>query len=514
LGGLDDTFRTDWRDDVAGISLGMLREALQDANQFYVKPVEFREMLLGGIDAVSAVATTPGLERAFPALQDEAANERLLTYLKDKRKSIAEASPESVGSRQLVDLLNGLRMINSQTIQLEEEVLVSEFADGALATLDPFSNMIWPSQLAEFTKGTQGEFVGVGIQIRSEDNGDLLVVSPLPDSPAYEAGIQPSDIITHINGKSAKGISDTQAVTAITGEPGTKVTLTIKSVDGTVEDHDLARRQINVTSVKGWKQLPGGKWDYFVDPEEKIGYLRMTNFQKSTADELHAAIDEIKSQGSRAVILDLRYNPGGLLQSAVDVSDAFLGNAVVVSTRGDRPTEVVPSSVHRAKTDRNDLSLPLVVLVNEYSASASEIVSGALKDHERAMIVGKRTFGKGSVQMLYRLRTARGMPEALLKLTTAHYYLPSGKNIHKDELDTEWGVDPDVPVEMTPQQMRDAISARQALDVLREDGSTAEVTLAEEIGPVSAENALLDSDAQLSAAILLLRMELAGESVM
>lgn len=512
--GMDETFRTDWRDAVEGINLGMLREALQDANQFYVKPVEFREMLLGGIDAITAVATTRGLERAFPALEDEAAKERLLTYLKDKRQSLAESAPESVGSRQLSDLLTGLRMINSQTIQLEEEVLVSEFADGALATLDPFSNMIWPSQLAEFTKGTQGEFVGVGIQIRAEENGDLLVVSPLPDSPAYEAGIQPNDVITHINGRSAKGITDTQAVTAITGEPGTKVTLTIKSVDGTVEDHELARRQINVTSVKGWKQLPGGKWDYFVDPGERIAYLRLTNFQKSTSEELRAAIDQMERQGSRGVILDLRYNPGGLLQSAVDVSDAFLGNAVIVSTRGDRPTEVIPSSVHRAKTDRDDLSLPLVVLVNEYSASASEIVSGALKDHERALIVGKRTFGKGSVQMLYRLRTARGMPEALLKLTTAYYYLPNGKNIHKEELDTEWGVDPDVPVEMTPQQMRDAISARQALDVLREDGSNPEVTLAEDVGPVNAERALLDSDAQLSAAILLLRMELAGEGVL
>ncbi len=506
---LDESFRTDWHDAVQGITRGMLRDALVDAQRYYVEPVAYRDMLVGGFDALVALAETPGLERAFPTLNERDARDKFVAAMQAARKTLADAAPGRIDDGELNRLLMAVAVANSQTLRLQEEVIVSEFADGALGTLDPFSSMIWPSQLAEFTKGTQGEFVGVGIQIRSEENGDLLVVSPLPDSPAYEAGVQPSDVITHIDGKSAKGLNDSQAVNFITGKPNTPVTLTIRSVDGTVKDYTLLRRKINVVSVKGWKQLPGGKWDYFVDPEEKIAYLRLTNFQKSTGDELAAAVNQLQREGARGVILDLRYNPGGLLQSAVEVSDQFLDGGLIVRTKGDREVEVTPQAIHHARAQRSDVKLPLVVLVNEYSASASEIVGGALKDHERGLVVGTRTFGKGSVQMLYMIGADS---KAVLKLTTAHYYLPSGKNIHKDEFDTEWGVDPDVPVEMTPQQMRDSITARQALDVLREDGTTAQTKIDDKL--VDAETALLDIDAQLSAALLLLRMQLAGESVM
>lgn len=506
---LDESFRSDWHDAVRGISRGMLRDALVDAQQYYVQPVGYRDMLVGGYDALIAVATTPGLERAFPTLADASARTKFVAEMTAQREQVAPSDASKIDKSELNRLLSAASVTNAQTIKLQDEVLISEFADGALAKLDPFTNMIWPSQLAEFTKGTQGEFVGVGIQIRSEDNGDLLVVSPLPDSPAYEAGVQPNDVITHIDGKSAKGLSDSQAVTVITGRPNSPVTLTIRNVDGVVKDYTLLRRKINVVSVKGWKQLPAGKWDYFVDPVEKIAYLRLTNFQKTTADELALAVQQLAREGAKGVILDLRYNPGGLLQSAVEVSDQFLGDGLIVRTKADRPVEVTKQAVHHAKSQKTDIALPLVVLVNEYSASASEIVGGALKDHNRALVVGTRTFGKGSVQMLYLLG---GDDKACLKLTTAHYYLPSGRNIHKDEFDTEWGVDPDVAVEMTPQQMREAITARQALDVLRDKGGKAQVKVADKL--VDAESALLDTDAQLSAALLLMRMELAGEGVM
>ena len=501
---LDESFRTDWHDAVRGITRGMLRDGLLDAQQYYVQPVVLRDMLVGGFDGLTALASTPGLERAFPALSDPAARDAFLAEMKTQRAGIATREGD-IDRGELTRILSALSVANQKTLKFQEEVLVSEFADGALATLDPFTNMIWPSQIAEFTKGTQGEFVGVGIQIRSEDNGDLRVVSPLPDSPAYEAGIQPNDVITHIDGKNAKGLSDSQAVNVITGKPNTPVTLTIRNVDGGVKDYTLLRRKINVVSVKGWKQLPGGKWDFFVDPEQKIAYLRMTNFQKSTADELLLALRELARQGARGVILDLRYNPGGLLQSAVEVTDQFLGDGLIVRTKADRAVEVTPQAVHHAKEQRSDVDLPLVVLLNEYSASASEIVGGALKDHKRALVVGTRTFGKGSVQMLYLLGADN---KACLKLTTAHYYLPSGRNIHKDDLDTEWGVDPDVVVEMIPQQMRDAITARQALDVLREQQRQAQVEIDEKM--VDAETALLDADAQLAAALLLMRMQLIG----
>ena len=524
--GLDESFKTDWHNALEGITMTMLRNALDDAREGYVRPVELKAMLLGGIEALRAVATTPGLERAFPSLEDEAAVDAFLAELDKQRDQVEASEAEAIDRAATANLLRAVAVANDRGLDLPEAVLVSEFADGALGELDPFTSMIWPSQVAEFKKGTQGEFVGVGIQIRSEDTGELRVVSPLPGGPAEESGIRYGDVITHIDGKSANGISDAQAVEVITGQPGTEVTLTVRSVDGSVGDHTLVRRQINVSSVKGWLQNldqggddgAGGGWQYLIDPVAGVGYVRINNFQATTADELGRALDALRREGARAIILDLRYNPGGLLQSAVEVADRFVAGGKVVSTRGERPG-ARESSLRAGRQAGDVLGVPMVVLVNEYSASASEIVSGALKDLGRALVVGKRTFGKGSVQMLYRLG-GRGGDEAWLKLTTSHYYLPSGKNIHKEEFDTEWGVEPDVPVEMTPKQMLDAQLARQSLDVIRDDGTTATVKRPAEDGAegeeieVDAREALLETDAQLSAALLLLRMQLAGEAVM
>jgi carboxyl-terminal processing protease len=215
------------------------------------------------------------------------------------------------------------------------------------------------------------------------------------------------------------------------------------------------------------------------------------------------------------MILDLRYNPGGLLAAATEVSDKFLHDGVIVSTKPDRATPN-PDTIASAQPDDNEITMPMVVLVNQYSASASEIVSGALKDHERAKIVGERTFGKGSVQMLFPL-AARS---AYLKLTTSHYYLPNGKCIHREENSTEWGVDPNLSIDMTPEQMRAAIDARQELDVLRDVDSPAvtkdeQAKLQENAKDIKdavakATKDPMTSDPQLSAALLILRMQLAG----
>ncbi len=310
---------------------------------------------------------------------------------------------------------------------MPEEVFVSEFADGAFATLDPFSTMIWPYDVEDFQKTTQGEFGGVGIQIQNDDQQNLKVASPLEDTPAYRAGIKAGDIITHINGKNAKGISLDRAVKTITGPPGTTVTLTIRATDGTVKDYIVTREIIKVDSVKGYSHRPGGGWDYFVDPDQKIAYIRLTNFTKTSADDLEKALQDIKSQGAKALVFDLRYNPGGLLQAATEIVNKFVREGVIVSTHADRDTPN-PPTVANASPDGFDTDMPMAVLVNQYSASASEIVSGALKDHRRAMIVGERTFGKGSVQMLFPLDSRK----AYLKLTTSHYYLPNaGASIAK-----------------------------------------------------------------------------------
>ena len=509
---LSDNLRVDWHETLRGVQMEMLWEALVDADQNYYRGISYKDMAAGGIRGLRAVLTTKGLDKAFPKLADADRRNEFLTAL-DKAAADNQNAQPNREQDTLRTTLTRLQTVNRDTVNLPSEVLVSEFADGAFEKLDPFTSMIWPSDLEEFNKTTQGKFSGVGIQIQSDEDGSLRVVSPLEDTPAFKAGIKAGDIVTQIDGKSAKGISINQAVRIITGPPHTIVKLTVKSPDGTIKEYPIRRETIHVVSVKGYVHRPGGGWDYVVDQQQKIGYMRITNFTADTAAELNSALETMKLQHVRGVIMDLRYNPGGLLTAATDVVDKFLDHGVIVSTRPDRETGNQPT-IAMAKPDPDDSTLPLVVLVNQYSASASEIVSGALKDDHRATIVGERTFGKGSVQMLFPLADR----SAYLKLTTSHYYLPSGRCIHREENSKEWGVDPDVTVEMTPDQMRAAIDARQDLDVLRDvspaGGEQPKLNdTAKTANPkegAAPKKDLLSSDPQLSAALLLLRLQLTG----
>jgi carboxyl-terminal processing protease len=518
-----DAFRLDWREQLRGIRLTMLQEAIVDARTNYYRDIRYRELMIGGIKGLQTLATTRGLESSFPQLADDARREAFIRGLEVELAKVNRVAEENE-QRMVRTLLMQLQELNGRTIGIPEEVWVSEFADGAFGELDPFTSMIWPNDLEEFARSTQGEFSGVGIQIQSDEDGSLRVVSPLEDTPAFRAGIKAGDIITHIDGRNAKGITLNQAVRSITGPVGTNVTLMIRSPDGESSEFTITRETIKVASVKGWRyRNGGGGWDYLIDNDQKIGYVRMTNFTRTTVQDLDRAVQDMKRAGARAMILDLRYNPGGLLTSATEVADRFLTHGDIVSTKAAR--ERAPNQETRALANRShdEIDLPTIVLVNQYSASASEIVSGALKDQKRAMVVGERTFGKGSVQMLFPLARIAGQPTAYLKLTTSHYYLPSGRNIHRKETSTEWGVDPDIIIEMTPEQMRAAIDARQDLDILRDiEAPPAEseqqklddiaTAVEEAVDEATAEKSAdpLESDPQLSAALLLLRLQLAG----
>jgi carboxyl-terminal processing protease len=517
---VNDSFKVDWHETLRGVKPEMLTEALMDADNNYYRGITYKDMALGGFNGLQAVVSTKGLEKAFPGLGDA---DRRAEFSRAIARAI-EMNQRTIPATEQATLrmtLQNVRRANRDTVQIPDEVITSEFADGAFEKLDPFTSMIWPSDLEEFNKATQGKFSGVGVQIQTDDDGSLRVVTPLEDTPAYKAGIKAGDVITHIDGKSAKHITVNQAVRTITGPPDTTVKLTVKSPDGKSKDYTLKRETIHVASVKGYSHKPGGGWDYMVDPVNKIGYIRITNFTADTSAELNSAIDTMKLQKVKGLIMDLRYNPGGLLTAATDVADKFLDRGVIVSTRPDRDTGNQPTAA-MAKPDPDDCDLPLVVLVNQYSASASEIVSGALKennqgDHQRAIIVGERTFGKGSVQMLFPLADR----SAYLKLTTSHYYLPLGKCIHREENSKEWGVEPNVTVTMTPDQMRAAIDAREELDVLRDasPGAGEQPKLqqkadAAEVKPEGTpKKGLLASDPQMSAALLLLRLQLADAGV-
>jgi len=491
---------TDWHDMIKGIQFDMLYNALELAAQEYYRDVTLQNLLQGGLSGLETVVTTDGLEDAFPGLKDPDQRKKFVNDLEEWKARAQVAGADDAG-RVVVEALTDLREVNAKTIKLPEEVFVSEFADGAFSKLDLFTTVIWPYDAPELEKTTEGQFSGVGIQIEADENSNIVVVQPLPDTPASRAGVRPGDVIAKINGKTAKGLTPDGAVKIITGPTGTSVTLTMRSLNGSVKDYVLRREVIKVASVKGCTPKPDGDWNYMLDSDQRIGYVRLTGFSKSTGEDLRRALEELKSQQARAIILDLRDNPGGLLDTAKKVVNEFIDHGVIVSTHADRPTSNPPSEMD---ADAQDLltTVPLLVLVNQYSASASEIVSGALKDWHRGLIVGQRTFGKGSVQMLFPLDSKR---DAYLKLTTSHYYLPSGRCIHREENSTTWGVDPDVSIEMTPMQMRDRNLARMQLDVL--DGAVFEG------GVPTTRPTLQDAlkvDPQLSAALLILRLQLAA----
>ncbi len=338
---------------------------------------------------------------------------------------------------------------------------------GMLSKLDPHSTYIGPKELDRFKTSVENEFGGIGVTVTVAE-GLITVATPLFGTPAYRAGLRAGDAIVEIDGKSARGISIDEAIARVKGPVGTTVKLTIQHAGGDSETVDVERAVVRVESVLGERRNPDDTWNYWLDEEQKLGYIRVVNFGRHTADELRSALGELQRDGLRGLILDLRFNPGGLLSAAIEVSDLFLTKGRIVSTAG-RSTRERKWEAHEAGTFDG---FPLVVLVNRQSASASEIVAAALQDHGRAAIAGQRTWGKGSVQNVIELEDGK----SALKLTTAGYLRPSGANIHRFPGAAEsdaWGVRPDSGLEVIlsdeeiaayrdERQRRDAIATRAA----------------------------------------------------
>jgi carboxyl-terminal processing protease len=318
---------------------------------------------------------------------------------------------------------------------LTYHTLVDTALKGMIDSLDPHSEFMDPEEYQELQSDTEGEFGGLGLVVTMKDNY-VTVVTPMDDTPGLRAGILAGDRIVKINGQSADKMSLPDAVKRLRGKPGTQVSVTIqRPSSGITKDLTLTRAIINVDMVKdinGKKDFPLGS--------DKIGYIRITSFGDNTSDELEDALKKLRGQGMQALIIDLRENPGGLLDEAVGVCSKFLPRGqLVVTTEGRDPDE---SSTRRANGHGDELKgMPIVVMVNLGSASASEIVTGCLQDLHRAVILGEKTFGKGSVQSIFPLDDG-----SALKLTTAKYYTPSHKVIH------EHGITPDVIVPMTDEQ--------------------------------------------------------------
>lgn len=346
----------------------------------------------------------------------------------------------------------------------DRDRMLNEAIAGMLESLgDPYSEFIPAEAIAEFDKQTRGQYVGIGASVQTED-GVLLIVSPLEDSPAYRAGLQAGDRVVAIDGESNFGLTVYENIDLLTGEPGTEVTLTIERGEERF-DVTLERQRIVTRTVKGVHRKAGGEsaeWDYWIDPESRIAYIRLTQFQESSGREVREALEALTEAGLSGLIFDLRFNSGGAVNAAIEISDMFLDSGVIFSTRGRAHEE----QVVRARRGDTLGDFPVIVLVNRQSASASEIVAGALKENDRAVALGERSFGKGLVQAVKPLPSGAG----LLKLTEQHYYLPNGRNIHRTEDSTVWGVDPSEGfyVPMTDDEYVAMLEVRREEEIIRD----------------------------------------------
>jgi carboxyl-terminal processing protease len=455
-----------WREYLAGIEWRMATDALFKIRNYYVTKPDFRELAIAGLEQLVMLAESPALREVFPSLNNKHDRNQFIDRINEHIRQVRRA--KEVPQGDVSDRFRRALDINMVTVELPESLLVSEFMSAAMDTLDDFSTVIWPVEFKEFDKHTKGKFIGVGISIARVE-GEITVMTPLEDSPAYYAGILADDVIIKVNGEDIKNLSLTQAVEVITGPIGTTVTLTIRrNVDGVDQEIDfhLKRSEIVIQSVKGFQRDPENpqRWDFMLDAEMGIGYIRVGQFADNTVAHLYRTVEELRDRaGLKTLILDLRFNPGGLLTSAVQMSELFLDKGErIVSTKGERMREWPIDAERRGPF----FDLPLVVLINGQSASASEIVSGALQDHGRATIIGERTFGKFSVQNLMQLSGT----DAHLKLTTAAYYLPSGRSLHHDDDATEWGVDPDIDVPLVTKELLKVLALRRRADVLVKPG--------------------------------------------
>lgn len=320
--------------------------------------------------------------------------------------------------------------------EIEDQALIDAALRGMADALgDPNTQYFSKHELEAFNEHVEGHFTGIGAYVGEQD-GYLLIINPFDDSPAIKAGLLPGDLVLEIDGQDIKGMSvSEEIVPMLKGKAGTTVDVRVRHPDGEEIEVTITRAQITVPSVVGFRRDPGNGYDYMLDPQQKIAYLRLTQFGETSQQEVEETLSRLKTEGMAALILDLRDNPGGLLEGAVGISNLFLtaGKAIVSTQSKGASAEVLVSNNETMLPD-----LPLVVLINENSASASEIVAGAMIDNNRALLVGSRSYGKGSVQQILYLDDET----SAIKLTTAYWYLPSGKMIHRKPDAEEWGVDP------------------------------------------------------------------------
>ena len=508
----------DWKEVVGGITRNLTLGALSAAAEAHIGGQGWEPLVRGGLEQVRLLATTTALAETFPALKDPASVGAFTKEL----EGLANAKPERASGTWARATVDSMLDANDRTIKVPHDVLLHEFGTGATERLskdqgDDYSSIIWPENLRRFNQQLEGDFVGVGILLRYDDKRQLMIANPLEGGPAARAGVQPNDRIIEVNGMPTAGWTLNKAVETITGPAGKQVVMKLRRGEGELAtdlEVPLIRERIKMRSVNGWWKRSideGGtpEWDWMIDPDAGIGYLRVTSFNDDTLDDMADAIEAMRKAGQlRGLVLDLRGNPGGLLPAAVDMVNLFVSRGLVVEVQ-DRNGRTVGTNY--AKPSKAKLAgLPLVVLVNRESASASEIVSGALQAYKAGVVIGDRTFGKGSVQTVQRVTD--GPRQAAVKVTQQYYALPpaapgqKGRLVHKRLNTGDWGVNPDVVVRVGPKQQEKAQTLRTKADQIDESGKGAK-----DERPNPSALVAEGVDEQLDLALMLLQARLATE---
>jgi C-terminal peptidase prc len=440
-------------------------EAVDKLRKGYVKDLNEGEMVAW---AVRGLYSSVGEDKRLP----EDIQERL-----KKAKTLKDAEL----TRLLADAREGL----GQREDLSNGKDVDQSLQRMTLHLDPYTTYIDPETLNRFKQETTGEFTGIGVQIRKDIAHDMLrVVTPIKGSPAYKAGIKAGDLITTIirevdnkTGEpldkpdviSTKGMTTSDAVKKIVGKAGTKVKLMIdREGEAKSLEFELTRNRIEVETVLGIQRKADDTWSYTLDAKNHIYYVRLTQFTRNTYRDLVEVVNKLEKKpgGIKGLVLDLRFNPGGLLDSAVKVSDLFIDDGLIVKIKPRKDVE--DEQTYLGHHEGSYLNFPMVVLVNGGSASGSEIVSACLQDHKRAIVIGERSYGKGSVQHIEAFEPTGGM----LKLTTATFWRPNGKNLNKSATkggeDEDWGVRPDAgyTVKLTPKERDDLAETQRNSEII------------------------------------------------
>ncbi|NIA16928.1 MAG: PDZ domain-containing protein [Planctomycetes bacterium] len=522
-------------DRYEGIEPGMFTRALDVLSQNYVGIIDYAEMAkkavkrglllaevlrFADVNAPAELASVPESNHGesvlpqtdlqpmetFKPIAFEFNREKIPAFSQalNRLKDNVENTPTGISKDKFISIFKKVLAANEETIQMPREIMIAQFAEASLATLDPHTVLIWPWRTRDFEKSMTNEFTGVGIEISKKD-GLLKAVSLLPGTPAYYSGLDAGDIIVAVDGEKTKDMTIQCAVSKITGPAGTKVKLTVRSEDqDKTRDLIITRARIIVPTIRGWQRTDQGRWRYMIDTERKIGYVRITNFSGTTSRDFEKTVGEMEKQALAALIIDLRYNSGGYLQSAAQIADMFIDKGLIVESKprfGYRTRE-------QARKKGTHPNYPLIILQNSGSASASEIVAGALADHHRAILVGSRTYGKGTVQTI----TDYPGKGAQLKYTMAHYLLPGGEKVKsRNEMEKlgrkDWGIAPDVKIKLRSDEVKEMFDIQKENDILfsadhDSNGSEAKKYTLEET---------LKADSQLAVAVLIARAKLVEE---